>query len=139
MLLVASKVWGSAGLLVSIASESDTNYWDKLPPCCLLTSTRYSSLRKCMASLWMADSAYMTSHVIMPYLLWPPPASLACLSGPVAVLKGGHWLCIWNRVSHHPDKCKQVRIFSGGEGGGGGTVGSTQKGQTSGSGSPIKY
>ena len=35
-----------------------------------------------------------------------------------------------------PDKCKQVRILSGG---GGDTISGTQQGQTSGSGGPIKY
>ena len=64
MLLVASKVWGSAGLLVSITSESDTKYWDKLPPCCLITSTHYNNL----TNAWpvygqnITDSAYMTAH-----------------------------------------------------------------------------
>ena len=77
----------------------------------------------------MADSAHMTSHVIMSYLLWPPPASLACLSGPVAVLKGGGGVMGYMYGTGcliTPDNCKQVRAFF--PGGGGNTVSGSQQG-----------
>ena len=78
--------------------------------------------------------------------IWPPPASLACLSGPaalVAFLKWGSWaMC----VEHHlvvfpttPNKCRQVYIqyfffFSwGGVAGYACAVSSTQQGQIRGS------
>ena len=62
MLLVASKVWGSVGLRVSVASESDT-------------------LNKAVNSLWKLDkmhgqamdkislTQHTTSHLIMSYIL----------------------------------------------------------------------
>ena len=80
----------------------------------------------------MTYSACMTSYVIMSYLLWPPPASLACLSDPVAM---GYGLCV---CVPSPDKDKQVRIFQEGWGGEVLLVVYTQQGQTSGSGGSIK-
>ena len=49
MLLLASDQLGSGSLL---PQNQILKCWDKLPLCCLLISTCYSSLTKCMASLW---------------------------------------------------------------------------------------
>ena len=58
----------SMGHRISIASKSDAKHWGKIPFCWLLIMTRYSSLVPVHGQN-IADSAYMTSHMIMSNLL----------------------------------------------------------------------
>ena len=101
MLLVASKVW----VRYKILGQAST----LLP----LDIDSLQQLDK-MHGQNMADSAYITSHMIMSYLLWPPPASSACLGGPVAILKQGLWAMCMEQGVPSPQT-----NWGGGWGGGG--------------------
>ena len=66
MLLVAPKYGAQQG-----TSESDVKYWGKLPSCSLLISTHYSSLTRCIATLW-AKYCCVSIYNLARDHIWPP-------------------------------------------------------------------